>query len=77
MTNHYHVVVETDEGNPAQGMRRLNGVYIQKLNRAHCRVGHVFQGRYRAIMVEKDAYLLELMRYVVAPASYAAVFIAR
>ena len=65
MTNHYHVVVETVEGNLSQGMRQLNGVYTQKLNRAHCRVGHVFQGRYRAIMVEKDAYLLELMRYVV------------
>ena len=65
MTNHYHVVVETAEGNLSQGMRQLNGVYTQKLNRSHRRVGHVFQGRYRAIMVEKDAYLLELMRYVV------------
>ena len=65
MTNHYHVVVETVEGNLSQGMRQLNGVYTQRLNRAHHRVGHVFQGRYRAIMVEKDAYLLELMRYVV------------
>jgi len=65
MTNHYHIVVETVEGNLSQGMRHLNGVYTQRLNRAHRRVGHVFQGRYRAIMVEKDAYLLELMRYVV------------
>ena len=65
MTNHYHVVVETVEGNLSQGMRQLNGVYTQRFNRIHSRVGHVFQGRYRAIMVEKDAYLLELMRYVV------------
>ena len=65
MTNHYHVVVETVEGNLSQGMRHLNGVYTQRLNRTHHRVGHVFQGRYRAIMVEKDSYLLELMRYVV------------
>jgi len=65
MTNHYHVVVETVEGNLSQGMRQLNGVYTQKFNRIHSRVGHVFQGRYRAIMVEKDTYLLELMRYVV------------
>ena len=65
MSNHYHVVVETVEGNLSQGMRQLNGVYTQTLNRTHGRVGHVFQGRYRAIMVEKDAYLLELMRYVV------------
>ncbi len=65
MTNHYHIVVETCEGNLSQGMRQLNGVYTQRFNRTHHRVGHVFQGRYRAIMVEKDTYLLELMRYVV------------
>ena len=65
MTNHYHLVVETVEGNLSQGMRHLNGVYTQRLNRTHHRVGHVFQGRYRAIMVEKDSHLLELMRYVV------------
>lgn len=65
MSNHYHVVVETVEGNLAQGMRQLNGVYTQTFNRAHRRVGHVFQGRYRAVLVEKDAYLLELLRYVV------------
>ncbi len=65
MTNHYHVVVETVEGNLSRGMRQFNGVYTQSLNRSHGRVGHVFQGRYRAILVEKEAYLLELMRYVV------------
>jgi len=65
MTNHYHLVVETVEGNLSQGMRQLNGVYTQTFNRTHRRVGHVFQGRYRAVVVEKDAYLLELMRYVV------------
>ena len=65
MSNHYHIVVETVEGNLSQGMRQLNGVYTQRFNRRHQRVGHVFQGRYRAIIVEKDAYLLELMRYVV------------
>ena len=58
MTNHYHVVAETVEGNLSRGTRQLNGVYTQKLNRTHRRVGHVFQGRYRVIMVEKDAYLL-------------------
>lgn len=65
MTNHYHVVVETPEGNLAQGMRHLNGVYTQYVNRTHGRIGHVFQGRYKAILVEKDSYLLELARYVV------------
>lgn len=65
MSNHYHVVVETVEGNLSQGMRQLNGVYTQLINRTYKRVGHVFQGRCKAILVEKDSYLLELMRYVV------------
>ena len=65
MTNHYHIVVETIEGNLALGMRQLNGVYTQWINRSHHRVGHVFQGRYKGILVEKDNYLLELARYVV------------
>jgi putative transposase len=65
MTNHYHILIETPEANLAQGMRQLNGVYTQRLNRAHGRVGHVFQGRYKAILVERDSYLLELARYVV------------
>lgn len=65
MSNHYHIVVETVEGNLSKGMRQLNGVYTQAFNRRHRRVGHVFQGRYKAIMVERDSYLLELSRYVV------------
>jgi hypothetical protein len=47
------------------GMRQLNGVYTQRFNRRHTRVGHVFQGRYKAIIVQKDSYLLELARYIV------------
>jgi putative transposase len=46
-------------------MRRLNPVYTQAFNRRHGRVGHVLQGRYKAIIVEKDNYLLELCRYIV------------
>jgi putative transposase len=65
MSNHYHLVIETPEGNLARGMHQLNGVYTQMVNRTHGRVGHVFQGRYKAILVEKDSYLLELARYVV------------
>lgn len=65
MTNHYHIVVETVEGNLSQGMRQLNGVYTQYFNHTHRRVGHVFQGRYKGILVDKDSYLLELTRYVV------------
>jgi len=65
MNNHYHIVVETIEGNLSKGMRQLNGVYTQRFNRTHKRVGHVYQGRYKAILVDKDNYLLELSRYVV------------
>ncbi|MEE9344565.1 MAG: transposase [Methylococcales bacterium] len=65
MTNHYHLLIETPEANLSQGMRQLNGVYSQKFNRVHERVGHVFQGRYKAILVEKESYLLELTRYIV------------
>lgn len=65
MTNHYHLLVETPDGNLAKGMRELNGVYTQRFNRIHQRVGHVFQGRYKAIIVQKETYLLELARYVV------------
>jgi len=65
MTNHYHLVVETPDGNLSRGMRQLNGVYTQLSNRRHRRVGHLLQGRYKAIFVDRDAYLLELTRYVV------------
>jgi hypothetical protein len=65
MDNHYHLLVETPEGNLSTGMRQLNGVYTQRFNRYHGRVGHVFQGRYKAILVDKDSYLLELARYIV------------
>ncbi len=65
MDNHYHLLVETPEGRLAGGMRRLNGVYTQGFNRRHERVGHLFQGRYRSIVVDQESYLLELSRYVV------------
>nr|WP_315396442.1 transposase [uncultured Duganella sp.] len=65
MTNHYHVIVETIDGNLAQGMRQLNSAYSQYFNRRHELVGHLFQGRYKAILVQRESYLLELARYVV------------
>jgi hypothetical protein len=65
MDNHYHVLLETGDGNLSKGMRHLNGVYTQYFNRRHNRVGHVYQGRFKAVLVEKEAYLLELSRYVV------------
>jgi len=65
MTNHYHLLVETPEANLSRGMRHLNGVYTQAFNRRHMRVGHVLQGRFKSIVVEKESHLLELARYVV------------
>ena len=65
MENHYHLLLETIDGNLSAGMRHMNGVYTQYFNRRHDRVGHVFQGRFKAILVEKERYLLELCRYVV------------
>ena len=65
MDNHYHIVVETIDSNLSAGMRQLNGVYTQWHNQAHDRVGHVFQGRFKALIVQREAYLLQLVRYVV------------
>lgn len=65
MSNHYHLLVETPDSNLAKGMRQLNGVYTQRFNRVHTRAGHVFQGRYKSILVQKESYLLELARYIV------------
>ena len=63
--NHYHLPVETVEANLSQGIRQLNGLYTQHFNRRHKLVGHVLQGRYKAILVQKENYLLELARYIV------------
>jgi REP element-mobilizing transposase RayT len=65
MTNHYHLLVETRQPNLSRGMRRLNGQYSQGFNRRHERVGHVLQGRFTGILVERETHLLELARYVV------------
>ncbi|WP_038247101.1 transposase [Ghiorsea bivora] len=65
MSNHYHLMIETPKANLSRGMRQLNGMYTQRFNRAHHRIGHVFQGRFKSIIVDKDAYLLELSRYIV------------
>ncbi len=65
MTNHYHLLIETPEGNLSLGMRQLNGVYTQLFNRRNGKIGHLFQGRYKAILIQKDSHLLEVCRYVV------------
>jgi len=64
MGNHYHLVLHTRQANLSLFMRHLNGVYTQGYNRRHDKTGHVFQGRFKAILVDRDAYLLELCRYV-------------
>jgi len=65
MNNHYHLLFETPEPNLSRGMRQLNGIYTQRFNRRHRRAGHLMQGRFKAILVEKEPHLLELCRYVV------------
>ena len=65
MNNHYHILIETMEGNLSVGMRQLNGVYTQAFNRRYGRVGHLFQGRFKAVLIQKDSHLLEACRYVV------------
>src|SRR4051812_9739158 len=65
MSNHFHLMVETVEANLGFAMRLLNSAYTQHFHRRHRTVGHLFQGRYKAILVQKEAYLLELSRYIV------------
>lgn len=65
MSNHYHLLIETSRPTLSKGMKYLNGSYTQYYNRHHQRVGHVFQGRYKSILVEKESYLQELSRYIV------------
>ena len=64
MGNHYHVVIHTRRGNLSRLMQQLNGVYTQAYNRRHNKVGHLFQGRFKGILVDENAYLLEVCRYV-------------
>ena len=65
MSNHYHLLIQTPDANLSKGMRQLNGVYTQAYNRRHNKTGHLFQGRYKSILVDEDNYLLELSRYIV------------
>jgi putative transposase len=65
MGNHYHLLLETPEPSLSVGMHRLNAIYSQRFNRRHDRVGHLLQGRFKGILVEKERHLLELVRYVV------------
>jgi hypothetical protein len=64
MTNHYHLVIETPEPTLSRGMKWMNGKYAQWFNRRHGRCGHLFQGRFKGFLVEKESYLLTLIQYV-------------
>lgn len=64
MSNHFHLLVETPLGNLSEFMRHFNIVYIGYYNRRHKRVGHLYQGRYKALLVDRDAYLSVLSRYI-------------
>ena len=64
MSNHYHLVVETPNGDLSAGMHALNGEYAHYFNFAHGVVGHLFQTRFHAVLVESDPHLAELVRYL-------------
>jgi putative transposase len=65
MSNHFHLLVETIDANLSALMRQLNGSYSRGFNRRHDTVGHLFQGRYHALLIQKESYLLEVARYIV------------
>jgi len=64
MSNHYHLLIQTPQGNISRCMRHINGVYTQRYNRLHRCDGQLFRGRYKSILVDQDSYLLELIRYI-------------
>jgi REP element-mobilizing transposase RayT len=64
MPNHYHLLVNTPEGNISRCMRHINGVYTQRFNRQRKTDGQLFRGRYKAVLVEADSHLLEVLRYI-------------
>jgi len=64
MPNHYHLLIQTPDGNLSRGMRHINGVYTQRFNRRHKMEGQLFRGRYKAVLVEEDGHLLEVLRYI-------------
>lgn len=65
MSNHYHLLLETPEVGLSRGMKSLNQTYATAFNERHDRVGHLFQGRFKSILVERETHLLELVRYIV------------
>ena len=64
MSNHFHLLTETPLGNLGEFMRRLNVTYTSYYNRRHGRVGHLYQGRYKSLLADKDEYVSVLSRYI-------------
>lgn len=64
MDNHYHLLIEIMQPDISEGMSWLNGVYTQKINRRRKRVGHLFQGRFKSVLVQKESHLLDVARYI-------------
>ena len=64
MPNHYHLLVQTPDGNLARAMRHINGIYTQRFNRRRKTEGQLFRGRYKAVLIEADSHLLEVLRYI-------------
>ena len=64
MSNHYHLLVKTPEGNLSRAMRHINGVYTQRHNRMNNTDGPLFRGRYKSILIDSDSYLLHLSKYI-------------
>lgn len=65
MPNHYHLLIYLQTATLSRGMRDLNGIYAQHVNRRHAKVGHVFAGRFKSLLVQRPDYLFELARYIV------------
>jgi len=64
LDNHYHLLIHTPQGNISRSMRHLNGIYTQSFNRKHGSDGSIFRGRFKAILIDADSYLLEVVRYI-------------
>jgi len=64
MPNHYHLLINTPEGNLSRFMRHVNGIYTQRFNKNHKCEGQLFKGRFKSILVDGDSYLMQLVRYI-------------
>lgn len=64
LDNHFHLIIETPRGNLSKSLQTINTAYTVYFNRQHNRIGHLYQGRYKAILVDKDSYLLQPSRYI-------------